>query len=384
LDTDIYGISHVRGKITIEFVPCQTAAVLDLVLTACSNARSVGYHGIAQSHNTSVANLCARKRLCIDANGVSAGPARAGDQIFPTFEYMTTSLKNPVADKVMRRIATRNYYKNQDLATHIAEEHAAALTAAGMDRDANPQLAQANRDYWEKLRQPLEQRRLFPERVALRTNPGTLFIFFRLSDADVPQQLPAAPEPVAESEASVRLHESVLNTAAARLFAGKTLTPASAAKKLSDLLGVDIKFAAMKDNEMGQWSITFTEQRPIVFQFDDDSVRITFRGTKFLVEGEEYDAMNITLTFRLEKIARGVRVKAAEEVEVSAPGKERLSRKQLRFKAVLNNHLKELLQEPADIDQIPLPPSLGKDIRLIPIQGQTARGWLVVGIRRGQ
>ncbi|HLW67248.1 MAG TPA: hypothetical protein VKS79_18180 [Gemmataceae bacterium] len=388
LKTDIYGVSHSRGKVTVEFIPCQQQAMFDLVLVAQSSSRTVGYHGPVRVYNTAVGDLYGRKRVWIDAGGVCFAPAQACDRLYPTLECMSTRFKNPTLDRAITKAALKKYYKQDDLATRIAEDHAAVWIRQGFDRDADPQLLSANRDYQEKLRKPYEQRNIFPEQVVLQTTQNTMFIRLRLSEGAGAVALAAPPEPDAAAEGALRVHESMLNTGAARLFAGKTYLSVNVLKELSDLFSIPIPAEEIKKFEQDDIEIEFDKQRPFEYHFDDNIVQLTIRGTKYVAQDTEFPAMSIILRFRLERTAKGVRAAAVGDARVTALGKEnsneRLTGPRLRFKSLLNSHLEDLLKKPQDLDEIALPPTLGKNVKLVPIQAQTSQGWLVIGIRRAE
>jgi len=144
LKADIYGTGHTVGKVAVEFVPCADMAVLDLVMTGRTNSCTTGYRGPVQVHNTGVVDLCARKRVCIDADGIHFCPAWATDRLYSTLQCITTSFENPVLDRAVRKMALRKYYKNEDLATRISESHIAGWTQDDFNKDADPQLLAAN------------------------------------------------------------------------------------------------------------------------------------------------------------------------------------------------------------------------------------------------
>jgi hypothetical protein len=109
---------------------------------------------------------------------------------------------------------------------------------------------------------------------------------------------------------------------------------------------------------------------------------LTVHTTQFHVEDEPYDGMNITSTYRLEKTATGVRAVRQGEIAIAyanIPAGTRLTSKQISARAVVRNHVEDVLQAEFELDELPLPESLARIGKVVPTQIRTTGGWLVLG-----
>ena len=383
LKTDIYGKSQTRGTVTVEFVPCDNAAIIDLVMTAETSAQTTGYHGPVQLHNTSQSSIHARKRVYLDAEGVKFGPAESCNRTDSMLECITTKFQRPLMDNTVRRTAYRRYTKDQELARQISESHVDQRVRAGFDRDADPSLLAANRSYRETLRDPLQTRGIFPDHVSMSTTATTLVARYRLADAAAPSW-PAPPALDGSPEASVRLHESFLNAATNTLFAGKTYTAETFRRDFPELRGPGPKRPAGGATDQKKFAITFAAKNPIEAHFDNDTVTIVVRGSRFQVDDDTFEGMSVTVAYRVEKSATGIKATRRGEIQVRptnvAPG-QRLTSSQVAAKAVLKHHLEEFLPPDIEQDELTLPESLQKAGKLVPTQLAAARGWLVFGAK---
>src|SRR5258708_37285107 len=89
---------------------------------------------------------------------------------------------------------------------------------------------------------------------------------------------------------------------------------------------------------------------------------------------------------RLEKTATGVRAVRQGEIAIAPPNHTpgtRLTSTQVSTKAVLRNHLEDVLKPQFELKEINLPERLKKAGPLVPSEVRAAGGWLVVGLRWG-
>src|SRR6516162_8150665 len=75
LKTEISGVGHTTGKISIDFVPSDRAAIIDLVMTAETISQTTGNRRLVQAHTLGHTDVYARKRICVDETGIRFDPA---------------------------------------------------------------------------------------------------------------------------------------------------------------------------------------------------------------------------------------------------------------------------------------------------------------------
>jgi hypothetical protein len=381
--THITGTGYTTGKVGLQFVPNGEAAVMDLVLTGSTNSRTVGVNGPVFIHSTNLTTFTARKRLVIDAEGTRESAACATAQQQTQLDCLTTRF-GCVLDPIVRRAALRTYEREKHIDLQIAAEHAARNVAYGFDRDSGPQVADANKSYRD-LRDRLGRKNVFPEEMALSTTSDVLSVRGRLGDTPAPPAPPAVA-----AELSLRVHESLLNTGSARLFAGKTYTPEQFQEELSSLLGPlapksepDPKKA--KKEEVLE--ITFAKNGPIETLFRNGTIAVTVRGEKFRADEDEYAAMNITAVYKLLQTPKGIEAVREGDLTIVPPGyepgKTKLSSSQIALRRILQRRFgRDVFKPKLELQEITPTGDMAKLGTLRTSQASAQGGWLAAGLER--
>jgi hypothetical protein len=385
LKTEIYGIGHTTGKISIDFVPSDRAAIIDLVMTAETVSQTTGYRRLVQAHTLGHTDVYGRKRICVDETGIWFDPAWSWNWPEPINQYLTTRFHNRCLDQVTRNLATRSSKRKEDEFRAILRSHVEHRTNRRFDEDTDPGLVEANSAYQQTLRRLAGGREPMPDRLALRTSETEIFLLARMSDD------PAAPKQPAAAisgtpDIALRLHESWLEAAGNRMFAGKTETVESMRQEIINQLG-PVKRPPPKqtDDDRQSLAITFAKKRPFEFRFSDNTATMVIHATEFRIESRVLEGMDITAAYKVEKTETGFRLTRLGDLKILppdyAPGK-RLTASQLAIRALLDRLLSDVFQEVMELDEIPIPNILAKIGKVLPTQVQTANGWLVLGVRR--
>jgi hypothetical protein len=385
LQTEIYGVGHTTGKISIDFVPSDRAAIIDLVMTAEAISQTVGDRRLVQAHTLGHTDIYARKRICVDETGIRFDPAWSWNWPEPIHQYLTTRFRNPCLDHLARNIATRNSKRKEEQFRAILRSHIAQRTNSKFDEDTDPDLMEANRSFQDTLRRLAGGRELMPDRLALKTSETEIFLLARMSDD------PAAPKSMAPvltgaPDIALRLHESWLEAAANRMFAGKTETAESMRQEIINQIG-PLKRPPPKqsDEDRQSLAITFAKTRPLEFRFFDNTATMVIHATGFRIQSRVLEGMDVTATFKVEKTESGLRLTRLGDLKIFpsdyTPGK-RLTASQLTIRALLLRLLGDVFQDVMELDEIPTPSMFPKVGKLLPVQIQTSDGWLVLSAHR--
>ena len=156
-----------------------------------------------------------------------------------------------------------------------------------VDQQAAEMLDKANDDYRKKFRQPLSERLVFPQVLRFSTSSDVLNVVALEAAAD---QLAAPGEPPALTEKdpdiAVRIHQSIINNAAATVLSGMVLHEQTLQKMISDLLGyLPERLKADEDRE--PWTIEFAREQPISVSFADGGFSVTLRGEHYF-KGDQH------------------------------------------------------------------------------------------------
>jgi hypothetical protein len=157
LGTDIRGRATMKGRLSIDLIPSQHNAAIDLVLTGTTYSNNRGCNGPVTIFSTAVTSVNARKRVLIEAEGIGLQPARAGCRTSSRIHRI--SAHSPLIE----RIAWKRAGRSKSQVEAIASQRAARRVAAQMDSEVVEVLAPAKELFAEKFRDPLgSSRRISP------------------------------------------------------------------------------------------------------------------------------------------------------------------------------------------------------------------------------
>jgi hypothetical protein len=379
LKADVFGSGHSCGRVTAQLVPCNDRAAIDLIMNTQMNAQTTGCQGPVQLHNLQTAFIQARKRIYLDVNGFCSEPACAHNQTNINLQGITTRFRRPMIDRAVRKMANKKFYRKEDEALQIVESHVDQRVRDGFDRDIAGQLDSANQSFNGDYRSPLTKRGIFPDSVWMSTTAERLTVAARMGNgAPAASPRPAEDRPV---DLLVQLHESFLNTAGQRMFAGKTYTLAQLRADLSSIIPQNKPAPGSEDEQLIE--MTFAPELPIEFRFKDNKVDFVIHTTRLAANSREYSGMDIGATYRLEESPQGVKAVRQGELQVYPMNHVRgqpLNSRQISMRAILKRHIGSVVPDQMSADQINLPDSLKKIGSLNATRARASAGWLVVGV----
>ena len=382
LGTDISGTGRTVGQTTVSLFPDADQAVFDIILLAVNNSQSVGRNGPVCVYTSGCTRIGACKRVWMDADGLAAHAAAVN-------AVTRTTISDICAvngSQFIERIAWRRAGQQQEEAEGIASQHAQCIAAGRVDQQAAEMLDKANDDYRKKFRQPLSERLVFPQVLRFSTSSDVLNVVALEAAAD---QLAAPGEPPALTEKdpdlAVRIHQSIINNAAATVLSGMVLHEQTLQKMISDLLGyLPERLKADEDRE--PWTIEFAREQPISVSFADGGFSVTLRGEHYFKGDQRYPGMNVTAVYKLVK-ADGV-FKAVRQGELQifppnfVPGRSQLGMREETIHTLLQRRLGKVL-EPELVAKGFTPKGKWAAVgKLQPVEMEAQAGWLVIGWRR--
>ena len=140
------------------------------------------------------------------------------------------------------------------------------------------------------------------------------------------------------------------------------------------------------DQDQEPWTIVFDRRRPITTIFAQDMFRVTIRGVKYYRGSRAYPAMNVTVTYKLEKA--GQTFKAVRQGELAmfppdfVPGTSKLSGQQIAIRTILQRKLGKALKPELVPQGFTLGGRWAAAGKFLPVQISCRDGWLVIGWRR--
>ena len=375
LGTSISGTGHTVAKTDLSLVPSLENALLDMSLIGHTTTRTVGYNGPAAIYASGTTQIMGKKRIIIDANGFSSKPATASAST-------KTNITGINAGGAMaQRIATNRVYESKPQAEQIGASHAAARVRQRMEAQVDEQLRKSQASYLKNFRNPFVRRRQFPA-IHFSTSEDALSVDALQADRFQLAASEAAPNLVDVHDVGLRLHESLVNNAAAALLAGVTLKEKEVQDQVIEWRG-ELPEQLKSDEDKDPWSITFAKVRPVTVKFSDDGVKITVRGQRYTSGDRDFQAMDVTADYKVTNDGGKIRLVRDENLQIAPPnftkGKPLLT-KQVTLKTLLQKKFGKLFEPEIKADQVELSDRWEKAGPLDFKQLQSHGGWLVIAL----
>jgi hypothetical protein len=382
LGTNVRGTGRTIGRATVDFIPSNERAAIDLVFNAVNHSTTVGVNGPAVIHARGTTQLRARRRLWISADGISTGAPTASATAESTICGIG-STKPGLVGRIVQRVATKKAAEQKPAANAEAGRKAGVRVAAQFEEQTGPLLAQASGRFLDRFRRPLERRGEFPEQFQLSTTEDRLLAVAR-HEAAFRYGAGSSP-PAAEfgGGASVRVHETLVNNSAAVALAGLTLDQDSLREKIKELTG-RLPEAMVDAEDQRPFSVTLDDFEPVTIRFGEDRVEVTISGSAFSSGERKFGAMEITARYGVKLDGGRLVAERAGELEIFPPGFDRSRSLPLRFivqRDLLRRKFGLVFKERIQVDEIRLPGELERAGPLQFAQVDAERGWLVLGVR---
>ena len=342
LKTRVHSQGTMLGETTLGLVPSDacapSGAVLEVQLAGTSTTQNRGRRGPVRIYSDSTTQITATKLITIDADGLSTTPANA--QIDTLTHIRSICTDNGC--KLIENIAWKKARQSKRQAEAIASRRAERRVSRQVDEKADSTIAKANVDYRKQFKLPLLHRKLFPAKLDFSTTTDRLKIValqHGLAQFAAWSDPPEVDE--VQTDASVRIHESVINNSTWTFLSGRTFAEEEFLSLVADLSGGEVPEQFQPDKDQEPWAVTFAKENPIRVTFHDDQIRIEIHATSFTKGDTEYTAMNIAATYKIEPKNGEFVLTRLGDLEVFPPGFESEQRKL----SVREQTLRKLLQK---------------------------------------
>lgn len=376
------GTSNTR--ITVQFVPNSERAEAHLVLDGSLTAKLVAVQGRVNVCTNAFVTYSGRKCICVGADGPCWGPACV--KACPQLDLTGVSTQFCLLDPAVRRLANRVYYRKEDESLAKFACKTERRVAEQFDREAEVQLVKAANSYQNDFLGALDKNQLRPQELHFSTTADLLTVRVRL-DGAAPTDRAPLPALTGRPDVGVRLHQSLLNNAAARMFAGKTKTGGELEKDMNTLLGPVGKKVELDPEDRDAFSVTFAPGLPIETNFVNGKIKFMIRTNGF-VAGDRavVDPFLIESLYDFRRVGDGLELERKAEVDVAPPdvaaGQRDPSVREQTLSVVLKKRFNKLLPQKVAVEKIELPGEMKKVGNLIPTQSDSDNGWLTLGLSR--
>jgi hypothetical protein len=373
LGTAIRGPATLKGRISIDLVPSSAGAAIDLVMTGVTHSNNSGRNGPVSIQSTGLTTVDARKRVVIDAEGLSLQRARAACR--------TSSRIHNISAKcgAVERVAWKRARKTKSQVEAIASRRASRRVATQMDSEVAEVLTPAKELFADRFRNPLIRRGGFPQQFLLSTCEDHLFIQALQAAADQLAAPDEPPELTAAHDVAARIHQSLVGNLSQAYLGGVTWTDERIAELAERLTG-DVPPALERMRDEPSWSITFANERPLDARFNDNQITMILRARRFTRGDQELrENIEISAVYGIEKTEQASRLTRLGEVEVQFGDAKSLSVGNVAIKTFVRNKFESLFQDEFQSDGVALPGRWRMAGKMRLDQLRCDGGWLVLG-----
>jgi len=373
------GEAEIEGEVSARFVPDGERAVVDILLTGRSRARTTAnFRDRVRIYSSSVSEVHARKRLQLNQEGLQAQRAIAW---CPT---RTTVNDIGARRRIVEWLARRRTQRKRGEMEVAASRQAARRVSQQLDEQAAKPLGDANETYREKLRQPLLERAAFPHYVRTTTSEQHLQLTVLHSNAGQ-RTGPRTPVEVDRTlDVAVYAHESMVENMVECLLGGRTIKD-SAFLDFIEIITGSAPRALWVFGRRPRWSLTLARKRPVTVSFDgkEDCFELALHATG--IEHGEHQftgEVRITARYRMEKTTDGPHLLRGEPLEIQLTAAE-TSQSDIDWKPFLRRKFDAVFQPDLYFDGL-VPPQGGKLAKLLELQlseMSAEDGWFAIGYR---
>jgi len=372
MGTSIRGDAHMKGRVTLELVPDLEKAAVDIVLSGTTTSSNVGHNGPVTIYSTSSTTVDAKKRMLVDATGISTERARADCRV-------RSRVTNIGGSAIAQSVAWKRVGQQKGQAEAIASQRADRRAENKMDQEVSELLKRANELFTDGFRNPLIRRDGFPQILQFTTTEDDLHVTALESGPDQLAAPDGPPTLTTNLDVGIRLHESLVANMSQAALGGVTLTDERLVELVERLTGaVPDELAITEEDD--PWSITFVSERPLEARFDEQSFTIFIRGKRFTRgETEVKKSIQISSTYKVAKTPEGAKLTRQGDVTVEFSGSKRLSASQVAMKTFVKKRFEALFKQEIVSDGIELPGRWQQAGKMTLQQLHCDDGWLALG-----
>jgi hypothetical protein len=232
LGTQINGNGHTTGHIKSALIPNKDRAIVEIQLTGQTNAKTVGHNGPVTIFSHSATALDAHKRINLAEQEFTGDPSSANCCTKSCIDCLSIC-----GGFIIQHIATKRVYANKACGEAIAAQHAEVRLENRMNSRTADLLANANRSFDERFRDPLTRLGAYPQFLRFSTTSDWLSVVGLQARANELGASTPPPEAAANAQLSIRLHETLVDNFAAALAPGRTARSLAYRHMMRDLLG---------------------------------------------------------------------------------------------------------------------------------------------------
>ncbi|MCH8840995.1 MAG: hypothetical protein IH831_10070, partial [Planctomycetes bacterium] len=216
--TKVRGRARTTTQVQVRLLPNDKAWQISLEALGVVYSKTRTQTWPARVQNSAKMFYQVRKMILIDGQGMLVAPAKAqargrNDLVGIETEFDTI----PILSYLIRDAARRRHQKSRPKALNQVKAKVAQQARTRMDREANPKLRRLEEKFENNILSAIEELALIAEPLQMYTTEDRAVMELRLANTTQLAANTLRPLAPSDSVASMQLHQSVLNNAAAGL-----------------------------------------------------------------------------------------------------------------------------------------------------------------------
>jgi hypothetical protein len=275
LGVPVSGESLMASEVALRMQPDPNRVRIALEVTGEIAASTIADSGPARLHNDSQSTYIARKPMEIDMKGISLWPTEVGVYNQTQLNGVETSLDGiPLISAIARGVAKSQAEQSKPAANREVKEKIAAQARERVNAEARKFLTEVVAHMNQRVFDPLNSLSLDPELIAAETTEKRFTMRLRLAGEDQLGSHTPRPQAIADSLASVQVHESAIDNGIQRLLLnGRTFTLPALSQYVATRLNRPTPWDT--DPDQADVKITFAEKDAVLVRCQNNRVAIT-------------------------------------------------------------------------------------------------------------
>jgi hypothetical protein len=381
LGTPVRGQSWNHSDVSVRLVPDPDRLRFGLRVNGLVSALTSSTSGPATFYNDSQSTYLAWKEFGLSTGGIATNPTRVSVDNATSLRRLRTKFDIvPVLNMVVRGVAKSQLKQREPAAKREVKQKISAKASKSIDNEVFERITEVNRQYEERVLQPLRNLSLQQTMVESKTTEGRLTMRVRLASTDQLGGHTPRPRAPSDSLASVQVHESAVNNLIDKLdLNGRTFTPAELQGWIAEQL-CNPEISEI-ETEADDVRITFAEKDAVTVRFQDGQIVVTVSIAQLARSPRRWKHFQVRAFYRPE--VRGLSAELVRDGVIHLMGENLRTRNQIALRGIFGKIFHKDRALPLTPEEMTTDPRLtGLQLTQLVVE----EGWIgaAIGPRRSQ
>ncbi|MEM6654482.1 MAG: hypothetical protein AAF596_01640 [Planctomycetota bacterium] len=316
LGADVRGVATTRSTLSVKLTPDAGRWKISLESRGSVATRTRSASGPVVLHSEGATRFVAQKPIEVNSGGVAFAAARCEANNSSRLIRVDSSVDRvPVVRRVVRSRAQEEYAQSRAAVSRQAEQRVERRVAQALDTRTTEMVGRLRQRYQEQVVERAEALGMRVTPLEVRTTDRRLIARVRLaSDGQLGSHTPRNRAP-SDSLASLQLHESAINNAAAGLeLSGRRFTPATLREHLATCLHAPA--LAEGDVENPSAELVFADEQPVSIRIGDGQARLTLALAEMRIGKSRYRDFKVHASYEPEPTGVSAVVRRTGTLEI--------------------------------------------------------------------